>query len=1061
MQWCGFFLSVFGAFISSHVLAMDKVPPITKIEPRDTPSVFLEPGTSTILDSQTFLERRNELSVSSVKSFSFRTSDSSDSLAFLNLQPKLSDSLKSFSLATSDISDPEFPFERKSKFFDLPLERLSVARLDISEPNSNLSLKNSFIATPIISDSEALLDLRPKLSNLSLGRHSFARSGLNLGSSSGSPPLDPHFLSFLPKPPKPIMREGIVLPKVDLGHLGIFDFFNERGIPLGKYDYYLIKRSPLLYKYELEKFKIQPLLNYELKTFDISSLLGSLTTTEEREGKPFKIPSLLDNATSAEEHEVATLETPSLLPKVELETFKDRFVSKEKRLYQTAIPDLTDEEIIILFKHLTSYSLFSFGSDEESIIKLKELLQDGRARKVILESSKDAENPISKALASATGFQGNTRKLKTLISADGFLEHLLSQPADEKGETALSKAFLMATYFNCLESLTIFFENQRICEHLSSIPDEKYQSVVMQGLMSAVCLNIDNVLPPFYKSRVIFDHLVSCCSRGALDAQVISKAYTQAGLLIALSERAEKEINSLLHEDVMRFIRENADLVLQVTKKAIEDRNPYLARKLLGELDLVISPAQIKDAIQVAAIWEVLSDDNKRTLLAKAQQMDPNLREEGLIRHHKQMSAHEHAIVGHPSVVNDMEIFAFEGYEKYKNLLTEVLNPLEREAQKKVLEREFLKAFPTKMAPWFHAEAEAAYDLKMFGQGVNGLVVELDVLPEHQRKGLLYPHLGEETVYKEEVTGSRSAHNIGVTSLVAQMAPMAAITSITTCQLQKLETLIAAAQYPFINCSWGPISEIKDTENPFSVFSSRKELNDLLGRLDVVLIKSAGNEGASLSDSESTEDIAGKVFSILLNRLEPNQLTNLILAVNLNPTNTVSDSSNTPGARDTIYRHTLSAQGSETFWLDEAGQHYRPIQNGGTSSAAPVVTGAAILLQSYKRAFSPVLIKACLLHSAQREFPIYGEDGVVNRGVYETAPSATWKQKELPQEQYSFSKYGMGILNVKSAFAYADLLEPYLTLRDGGTPVTFEEFESLRKKLPTRSTQNLAVELEI
>ncbi len=227
----------------------------------------------------------------------------------------------------------------------------------------------------------------------------------------------------------------------------------------------------------------------------------------------------------------------------------------------------------------------------------------------------------------------------------------------------------------------------------------------------------------------------------------------------------------------------------------------------------------------------------------------------------------------------------------------------------------------------------------------------------------------------------------------------------------------------------------------------------MLGRSDIVLIKSAGNEGASLDNPASTEDIAGKVFSRLLNRLKPEETTNLILAVNLDPTNEVAKSSNTPGTSSYIYRMTISAQGSKTFWLDETGHDHRPLQDGGTSSAAPIATGAALLLQSYKPAFSPVLVKACLLHSAQREFPIYGEDGIVTRGVYETTPSLRWTQENLLQEQYSFSKYGMGILNIRAAFQYADLLERHLSLREGNTSVTFEELEDLRKRLPVRRSQ--------
>ncbi len=134
--------------------------------------------------------------------------------------------------------------------------------------------------------------------------------------------------------------------------------------------------------------------------------------------------------------------------------------------------------------------------------------------------------------------------------------------------------------------------------------------------------------------------------------------------------------------------------------------------------------------------------------------------------------------------------------------------------------------------------------------------------------------------------------------------------------------------------------------------------------------------------------------------------------------------------------------------MDETGNRHRPLTDGGTSSAAPIITGAALLLQSYKPDFSPVLIRASLLHSALREFPVYGDDESVQRYVCETCTSR--KGREDHTTLFSFVKYGMGILNVPRVLAYADLLEGHLKTRTEESPMTFEEFESLRLKLPLR-----------
>lgn len=957
MKRFGFFLSILGLFISSNVLAMDQeisstVAQVNREQVEHKP-IDLAPARG--VEYQNFIEQGAKLFKMNSEAFS--------SGEFAMMHPQ---------------TLPQERFE----LFTPSLESFSLAA-----------------------------------SGVDLGSFSFAASGVGLGDFSGAaPPLDLSLLPSVLEPPtlpKPIVREGIVLPKVDLGHLGISGFFEKRGISLGEFDFYI---RPL----EWKKFDIQP----SLPEFVLNSSLSTLFETRDLPVLESPMPSLLDR----------------LFP--------------EKKLYQIEIPDLTDEEIILLFKALTSQDRFYLTSDEESIIKLEKLLQDARARRVILGASQGSEDHISKALEAAVGSLGNLRKLKILIAADDFLEHHLSQPADERGETVFSKALLEATSFGRLEALAVLFGNRRIWEHLGSIPDVQYQSVVIKALMVAVALNHEEIIPLFYELRPVFDHLVAYSLRGDADAQLTSKAFIRIGLLMALSERAEEKIGRLLHEGVIRTLQEDPDLINRAMEKAIEDRNPYLARKLLSDLKTFLPPTQIKEAIQVPEIWEALDNKEQQTLLTIAQSVDSRLTEEGLIQQHKQTRAYEHTIVGHPSVVEDMEAFAFERHAEYRALLTQGLDPREREARKKALEQEFLKLLSTTTAPWLHAQTEFAYERRMFGQGVRGLVVELDVLPEHQRSGLLHPHLGEQTAYKEKVRGSRSVHNIGVTSLVAQMAPLATITSTETSQLKDIAGDVATGKYPFINCSWGPCSELGNTDGSFSIFSSHEELNSLLGRSDLVLIKSAGNERASLSYPESTEDITGKVFAKLLNRLKPEQVTNLILAVNLRPTNMVSDSSNTPGGRDMIYRNTISAQGSETFWLDETGHHYRSIQDGGTSSAAPIVTGAALLLQSYKPAFSPVLVKACLLHSAHREFPIYSEDRIIKSGIYETTRSATWEQENLPQEQYSFSKYGMGILNVKAAFEYADLLEEHLARREGTAPMTFEEFESLRERLPVRVSRS-------
>lgn len=213
-------------------------------------------------------------------------------------------------------------------------------------------------------------------------------------------------------------------------------------------------------------------------------------------------------------------------------------------------------------------------------------------------------------------------------------------------------------------------------------------------------------------------------------------------------------------------------------------------------------------------------------------------------------------------------------------------------------------------------------------------------------------------------------------------------------------------------------------------------------------MQAAGNEACSLSNPAPQTNPEGLVYSKLLARLAPEKFSNLILSLNLKPNNTLSKSSNTPGSHKILYQNSLAAQGSQTFWLDETGE-YLPVKKGGTSSAAPVITGACAVLQSYKPHFSPVLIKNCLLHSALRDFMIYDKQGYVVSLIYDTSPTAT----SLLQKPYDFQTYGMGILNLKAAVAYADLLDAHLQTAPSSSSqepsLSFEAYESLRPLLKT------------
>ena len=225
----------------------------------------------------------------------------------------------------------------------------------------------------------------------------------------------------------------------------------------------------------------------------------------------------------------------------------------------------------------------------------------------------------------------------------------------------------------------------------------------------------------------------------------------------------------------------------------------------------------------------------------------------------------------------------------------------------------------------------------------------------------------------------------------------------------------------------------------------------MLGVNHTVIVQAAGNESVDLSDPVPGDQPRGIFFSKLAKRLTPDQWGNFILAVNLKPTLGVSDSSNTPGSKPNIYRNTLSAQGSMTHWLDETGQDYIPVKDGGTSSAAPIITAAGVLLKSYKPHFTAKMVKDCLLHSARREFTVKSKTGDVY--VYEHAPKKEIEGQDdvMRQKHFSHDTYGMGILDVERAMKFADRLERLITEEYGRFEphvfLSYDDYEVLRSEM--------------
>lgn len=717
----------------------------------------------------------------------------------------------------------------------------------------------------------------------------------------------------------------------------------------------------------------------------------------------FLLDSIPTKASALLNFEDSSLKLKKLFPGVE-------------RLSPEQLGLLNDDQIIERFKVLTGF-IYSEG-ESERIQFLKELVRDDRSRSIILTASK--------------------------ISTDHILE-----------------AWGNACYFKP-KVLKVLLTQKAIVDHLSTLKNEEGEDLLGRSLASAVLLNQDNMIPLYYQIPHVFNLIRYKIQKSDVHYADLSadalKMYFKAGLLMSLSSRAEKDIRKLMHQDVIDFIKEDSDLLSSVVTRMTENRNRPLARVLFEKNDFSIAPEQILDAIKVPAIWGALSQDTQKILFARALEADSKLKLDTLEAEHNLLLASEHVLTSHPRVIEDMQKFVPDLATRYQELQSKELGEdidhgthLELLAQKHKIEKEFIDCLTELTAgkelstPWLNAEAGFAFERKIFGQGVKVLVTELDVIPELHKDRLLKTHLGTKTFYEKKAKGRRSDHNTGVTSLVSRMSPMAKIVSTSTREIDRLEQDIQNGEFPFINCSWGPANALTE-DKEVSIFSSVKVLNNLLGKETAVLVKSAGNEGLSLSNPDLEGDPSGIFFSKLLKRLKPEEMNNVILAVNLTQGNAVSDTSNTLGYDQMIFQNALSTQGSSTYWLDETGNEYFPLKDGGTSSAAPIITGAGALLKSYKPNLSPIEIKKCLLHSAIRDFEVQDEKGNVMKWIYESEPM----NDKINPVQFNFAEYGMGILNMRSAFKYADILDVHLSDQQSQkveAPMTFEEYEGLRNGL--------------
>lgn len=267
------------------------------------------------------------------------------------------------------------------------------------------------------------------------------------------------------------------------------------------------------------------------------------------------------------------------------------------------------------------------------------------------------------------------------------------------------------------------------------------------------------------------------------------------------------------------------------------------------------------------------------------------------------------------------------------------------------------------------------------------------------------------TIGTAQVTGNPfvkdSSHGYNVTGLVQQLAPNSSIKV-------QFPGSDVNQQTKIVNCSFG--SPVLEQTSP--LLKAAMESGKLV-------VKSAGNKGKTLDYAET--DIKRYNDQNFLTHLPDDQKGRMILTGNLQAGNVPAPSSNMPGTNEKLQDHFLWTLGSDVLTLtgpDKVGRET------GTSMSAPIVTGAAALVQSFWPEATPEQVKECLLESADRDFWIHKPD----ISIHVVAPDKLSELKvdsERAEATWPFDKrvFGKGLLNVRRALEYANLKKTHPELR--------------------------------
>jgi hypothetical protein len=350
--------------------------------------------------------------------------------------------------------------------------------------------------------------------------------------------------------------------------------------------------------------------------------------------------------------------------------------------------------------------------------------------------------------------------------------------------------------------------------------------------------------------------------------------------------------------------------------------------------------------------------------------------------------------------------------EKLKNeesLYSKALYSHAHEVRQKILGqrnmKNFLRRFPSTHE--FSGALEWSHRESCLGRNAHVLVFEplssRTIIPPR----VIFGTQGEE---------ARSEHSIAVVSVIQQIAPVCNIfLSHNMSGLGGPKERILREHFShdtIINCSY-KMKKLSSCfyENPLHLL----EKNNLL-------IVSAGNSNTDIFQSPNWG---------IISLVEAGVENNFIIAGSIDSSNQLSSFSNTPGQGSdkssedeclinlTLQKRFLCALGTDVI----AKSSGTDVMKSGTSFSAPTISGVAALIFGAHPIFSMEEVASILLGSAERDFfipsPTSGDKGVF---VYEDRPP-TIKRTGMSYVQFDPAIYGRGILSVRRAFIYAEILE--------------------------------------